>query len=388
MEPRTNKKFDRATFERQRKRIADYSSAKRKRMSDPAYSTSLPQDISLQLTYACNLRCKMCYQWNDDGYFNTFSAQQKKMEIDVDLFNKILDESKEAKSTLYIWGGEPLFHSDFEGISRALERDRRYTTMCTNGLLVEKNMESLLRISPDLALLFSIDGLGETNDKLRGNRTFERLMAQMYTLLDEQKRGNFKGTISVNTVLNDDLAPHIYEFMEYFDAMGVDSVYFNYPWYISEERAAQMDQFYADNLQWLGSGDPSGKQSWHSFTFKLSPASIPVIEDQISKLKKRVWNSRVRFQQHMEGEQIAGFIRDTFSPDRSCYAWSTRMEILADGKAGTCCKFFPELSVGNIREEGLLGLWKSEKFKKLREVLNRQLMPVCSKCILLYRNGR
>src|SRR5258708_7906580 len=120
MEPRTNQKFDRVTFERHQKRIGDYSSVKRKRISDPSYSTALPHEISLQLTYACNLRCKMCYQWNDDGYFNALSAQQKNMEIDVDLFNKILYESREARSNLYIWGGEPLYHSDFDGISKAM----------------------------------------------------------------------------------------------------------------------------------------------------------------------------------------------------------------------------------------------------------------------------
>ena len=69
--------------------------------------------------------------------------------------------------------------------------------------------------------------------------------------------------------------------------MGVDSVHFNYPWYISEERACQMDKLYAEHLQWLDNDPTEGKASWHSFTFKLSPQSIPVIQEQICELKKR-----------------------------------------------------------------------------------------------------
>jgi MoaA/NifB/PqqE/SkfB family radical SAM enzyme len=389
MEPKTNKKFDQQSFDRQIKRIEQWSITRKARLSSPAYYIDIPQEVSIQLTYACNLRCKMCYQWNETGYFNSANnTKNLHNEIDVDLFGKILEETVDVKSALYIWGGEPMFHSDFEGISKVLEKDLRYTTMCTNGMLIQKNMDSLLRISSNLALLISIDGLGDVNNELRGKMTFERVIQQIGDLFQEQKKGNYKGTISINAVLNDSLAPHIYEFMEYFNDLGVDSVYFNYPWYISPERANEMDKYYEANLAWL-ENEPllSDAKSWHSFNYKLSPDSAVIIQEQILKLKKRIWNSRVRFQQHMQDHEILNFITDSHSTNRSCFAWSTRIEILADGRAGTCCKFFPELSIGNIKDYGLLNLWRSEKFNKLRHILGNGLLPICSKCILLYRNG-
>ncbi|THU32986.1 radical SAM protein [Niastella caeni] len=389
MEPKTNRKFDKTTFDRQVKRIEQWSNTRKMRLSNPAYYIDIPQEISIQLTYACNLRCKMCYQWNETGYLNSASsAKNMHNEIAVDLFEKILEETLDIKSSLYIWGGEPLFHSNFEGISKALEKDLRYTTMCTNGLLIQKNMDSLLRISSNLALLISIDGLGDTNNELRGKLTFERVMTQISDLFTEQKKGTYKGTISINAVLNDSLAPHIYEFMEFFDDLGVDSVYFNYPWYISPQRAYEMDKFYNSKLAWIEDESTlSGTKSWHSFNYKLSPDSAIIVQEQIQKLKSRIWNSRVRFQQHMQDHEILDFIIDSHSSTRSCFAWSSRIEILADGRAGTCCKFFPELSIGNIKDYGLLNLWRSDKFNKLRHILGNGLLPICSKCILLYRNG-
>lgn len=387
MGPKTHHKLDSDSFKRLAKRVHDFSETRKQRIADPDYATQIPTELGLQLTYACNLRCKMCYQWNEDGYFHSFGQQHQKLEIDAELFNKILHETFAAKSSLYLWGGEPLFHSDFSAIAASLEADPRYTTMCTNGLLIEQHMESILKISSNLAVLCSVDGLDDANDDLRGKRTFERLMKQLKLLIDEQRKGNFKGTISINAVLNDRLAPDIELFMEFFEDLGVDSVYFNYPWYISEERAAEMDKFYAEKLSWLNNVTDGVKPSWHSYTYKLSPASADIIASQIDKLNTRTWNTRIRFQQHMEGDQIAEFITDKFTPNRSCFSYSSRLEILADGRAGTCSKFFPELSVGNLREEGLIDLWKSEKLSKLRNILSQQLMPACAKCYLLYRNG-
>jgi radical SAM protein with 4Fe4S-binding SPASM domain len=387
MEFRTTKKFDTQTFDRLQKRIKDLSVTKRELIKNPVYAAPLPTEIDIQLTYACNLRCKMCYQWNDDGYFHGYNKEIQKKEVSVDLFDRILYETREVKSRLYLWGGEPLYHSAWDQIASAIETDPRHTVICTNGILIEKNMESLIRISPHLALLVSIDGLGETNNALRGKSTFERLIAQMDLLLEEQKKGNYKGTVSVNVVLNDALIPQLYEFVEFFEAKGIDSIYFNYPWYISEERANQMDLFYAKNFNELKQEVTTEAGSWHSYTFKLSEYSEVLLQQQIKMLSSRVWKLRVRFQQHLENHEIMDFITDHHNSSKRCFALANRIEVLADGKVGTCSKFFPELAIGNLNEQSLTDIWRSDEFNHLRQVVSRGLMPVCSKCILLYRNG-
>jgi radical SAM protein with 4Fe4S-binding SPASM domain len=387
MEFKTSVKFDKSSFERLQKRIKDLSVTRRELSKNPTYATSIPHEVDIQLTYACNLRCKMCYQWNDDGYFHSYNKEIQNKEIDVDIFRKILRETHAAGSRLYIWGGEPLYHTNWAEIAGSIEQDPRYTVLCTNGILLEKNMDSLLKISPNLALLVSIDGIDEVNDALRGKKTFERAIRQVNMVLEEQRKGNYKGTVSVNVVLNDDLIPRLYEFVEYFERLGIDSIYFNYPWYISPERANAMDDFFKHNFPWLDKKNDHELSSWHSYTFKLSPASHAILQDQIQKLDSRVWNLRVRFQQQLESDQISAFISDTYEPQRKCFALSNRIEVLANGKVGTCSKFFPELSMGDLNTQTLVDIWQSEQFTKLRGIVNQGLMPVCAKCILLYRNG-
>lgn len=387
MEFKTSVKFTEQTFNRLQKRIKDFSEARRELALNPSFSTPIPHEVNLQLTYACNLRCKMCYQWNDEGFFHGYNKEIQQKELSIDIIKKVLSETRSIKSRMYLWGGEPLFHSKWNDIANELEQDLRHTIICTNGLLIEKNMDSLNKISSDLSLLVSVDGIDEVNDALRGKRTFEKIIRQLEIVKEEQQKGNFRGSISINAVLNDELIPQMIDFVEYFEALGVDSIYFNYPWFISKERALQMDSFYNENFSWLSSGVLTEKASWHSYTFKISSSSEQLLVEQIKKLKDRVWKVRVRFQQEIEMNDVGNFIDDSFQSNRKCLAFTNRIEIMADGKVGTCSKFFPEFTIGDLHQQSLIEIWRGEAFQGLRSVVARGLMPVCSKCVLLYRNG-
>lgn len=379
--------FDAETFSRLQKRIKDMSVTRRGVKESNSFALSVPTEVNIQLTHACNLRCKMCYQWNEDGYFHAYNQEIQNKELSVDAFKHILDETHEVKSRLYLWGGEPLYHSEWDKIADCIDNDPRHTVICTNGILIQKNMESILKISPHLALLISVDGLSEANNALRGKSTFERLVNQMDLLLDEQKKGNYKGSISVSAVLNDDLVLNLYEFVEYFEAKGVDSIYLNYPWYISPARAEQMDTYYKDNLHWLNDDHGQVEGSWHSYTFQLSERSEEILQQQIKRMSSKVWKSRVKFSQEINAHDIIDFITDKYNSQKRCFALANRAEVLANGKVGTCSKFFPELAVGNLNEQSLTEIWNSEKFNRLRQIVSTGIMPVCSKCVLLYRNG-
>ena len=56
--------------------------------------------------------------------------------FDIELFKKVLNETKKIKSRVYIWGGEPLCHKDFDKIADMLVEDPREVAMCTNTLLL------------------------------------------------------------------------------------------------------------------------------------------------------------------------------------------------------------------------------------------------------------
>jgi len=314
-----------------------------------------------------------------------------KDELSAEVFEKILFETLEAKSNLYLWGGEPTVHKEWDALSLMLEKDPRWTVICTNGLLIERKLESILRISANTVMLVSVDGFKEQHDAIRGKGTFDKTMHHIKLLTDLQKTGEFKGKVSMTLVLSDAFIPNLYEFAEYCEGIeGIDSLYIVYPWYITEAVANQMDAYYKQNFAWLNRLPLQPKPSWHSYTFHVAEGMVASLREQMARLNSRSWNIRLRFQPALEADEFTHFVAGTQQTGQrrtQCLSIANRMDVLADGSVSSC-KLYPEFSVGNLYEEGVMEIWQGEKFRRVREILAQGLTPICSKCVLLYLHGR
>ena len=390
MHPRTSRTLDAKEFADLKRTVALRSATRRGLAADPHYATPLPREVSMQLTYRCNLRCDHCYQWNEQGFFHDYSAERQRTDLDVGIIEKVLRDTAGTQSKLFLWGGEPLMHRRFDEVAALLARYPRTITMCTNGLLLERNLPHLLPLGKDLNLLVSLDGIGADHEALRGRGTFERTVRNIATMLDLRRSGEFDGEVSVSCMVSDATVGRMYEFMEWAEELGVNSVYFQFPWYISPTVAAAMDELYARSFQWLNPPAPGQRPTWHSYTYQLNPDLIGVLTDSMARLAARTWRVRARYQPQLEPDEVADFIRGTSSPAQRrsrCLAVSNRLEVHADGKVSSC-KFFPEFVIGDLTTAGVAEVWHSEPFRRVRAVLGETgLMPVCSKCILLYLNG-
>jgi len=211
-----------------------------------------------------------------------------------------------------------------------------------------------------------------------------------YILLKQRKKYN--GNINVNLVLNDANVLELYDIAMFCENLGIDTVYFCFPWYIPENVAKRMDEYFIQNFSWLNP-DFMNRQttaSWHSYTHHLSPDSKIILEEQVKKLNSRIWKTRVRIRPDMTLDEAEGFLLGTEEPAQNrkkCHAVSNRMDILADGTVSSC-KLFPEFKVGDLYSQEPLEIWKSKNYEKLRGIMYEGLTPICSKCIQLYLNGR
>lgn len=389
MQPQTNIKFDKQSFYRIRRSIKNMSYTKSERKKDAGFATDLPDDVGIQLTHQCNLRCQHCFQWNDDGFFHHLSKPEIKSQLDIDVFRKIMRQTESVKSNLYLWGGEPLMYSQWDELVQVLEQDTRWTVVCTNGILIMHKLDSLLKISSSLTLLISLDGFEFENDLVRGQGVFNKVIQNIDLLLKLKEQGLFKGEISINCVISEAFVPRMFEFLEYFEKKGVNTVYFCFPWYISSHTAHRMDEFFAENFKLICHSTSSAASSWHAYSYHLNPNVIDSLFNQISLINSRKWQIRVRFQPALELDEIAGFINgdDVVGQKRKeCLASSFRMNVLPSG-AVTVCKMFPEFTVGNLNTDDIANLWHNESFTYCRKLISSGLMPVCSKCVLLYLHG-
>ncbi|MDQ2586685.1 radical SAM protein [Saccharothrix yanglingensis] len=390
MHPTTSRKLNAKEFADIKHTVSIRSAARRNLRADPGYAAALPQEVSLQLTYRCNLRCTHCYQWNEQGFFRDFSSEKQRTELDVAVVEDVLRTTAPIRSKLFLWGGEPLMHSRFGEIAELLERHPRTVNMCTNGLLFKRRLDDLLRIGENLNLLVSLDGLGEDHEALRGRGTFARTTENIRRVLELKRDGEFGGEVSLSCMVSHVTVGRMYEFMEWAEDLGVNTVYFQFPWYISPEVARAMDELYEKSFAWLDNDTGTGRPTWHSYTYRLPPEQLPVLRESMARLASRRWRVRVRYQPQLAADEVEDFILGTSRPAQhrsKCLAVSNRMEVHADGNVSSC-KFFPEFVVGNLYDTGVADLWLGEPFRKVREILSAGgMMPVCSKCILLYLNG-
>lgn len=392
MRPEHNLKVDKRSFEWIKDSMRMVSQTEKLRKLNSSYSMDLPQEIGLQLTYKCNLRCTHCYQWNDKGFFHNYEKDMQKREIDLAIIIKLLKDTEASKPRLYFWGGEPLVHSQWEKICEYMMEDPRQSVICTNGLKLKDNYDIITALPEHPNLVVSIDGLKESHDKVRGKGTFIKILDNLmpYILLKQRKK--YKGNININLVLNDDNVGELYHLATLFENIGIDTIYFCFPWYIPEKVAIHMDEYFKEKFLWLNPsfGSNGVKASWHSYTHHLSETSKEILDEQVTLLNSRVWKTRVRFRPDLSIDESFGFLAGTEVPGqgrRTCHAISNRLDVLADGTVSSC-KLFPEFKIGDLNQQNLLDIWKCEDFKKLRSIMYEALTPICSKCIQLYLNGK
>ncbi len=390
MQPETRATFSRKEFNWMKKTIQLMAEGGRGRARNARYAAPVPAELGVQLTHRCNLRCSHCFQWRPGGFFHDYPGSKRAADLDPPVFEKLLSETRGARSRLYLWGGEPLLHGQWEAIAGMLKKDPRESVLCTNGLLLDRRMDSILPISRTLTLLISLDGFRDEHDAIRGPGTWDHLMKILARVKALRDGGRFEGGLSLICVIHDVLVQRLFDFARFCEGLGVDALYLNFPWYISPAAAARMDDDFQERFSWLTVLDKGGRASWRAYSHRVDPSLFPLLKQQLARLTGRKWTMRLRLQPPLESEELEPFLlgaERTARGPRTCLAVSNRMEIQADGRC-TACKFFPEFTAGDLNTRGVLEIWRGRTLGAIREIIDGGLTPVCSKCSLLHLGGR
>lgn len=148
-----------------------------------------PRMAYLLLTWKCNLRCVMCNVWKKEIY----------KQLGTEDFLRVIDNLPPL-DVVKVGGGEPFLRNDcIELIGRLQERVNPYYIMLiTNGTMTERIVKfAEVCGRPGLHLRLSVEGRGETHDKLRGRAgCFDKTMATLEALLPIMRRRKF--TLGIN----------------------------------------------------------------------------------------------------------------------------------------------------------------------------------------------
>src|SRR5205085_1171269 len=166
-----------------------------------------PLVLMLEPLFRCNLACVGCGKIDyPDAILNRRMSAQE-----------CWDAADECGAPMVaIPGGEPLIHKEIGEIVRGLVARKKFVSLCTNALLLEKKLH-LFEPSPYLFFSVHLDGLKDHHDKSVSQRgVFDRAVAAI-------KAAEAKGfTVNVNaTIFEGHAASEIAKFLDFCVELGV-----------------------------------------------------------------------------------------------------------------------------------------------------------------------
>lgn len=162
--------------------------------------SNVPVEFYIPLTDACNLDCSYCFQKNSNSQRNLHIEVLEKIILNIsDIVSKLNDEEK---STIVIFGGEPLLPQNYILVERILSfshHSKIPVRIITNGTNIN-HYKSLLKLYKDciIDLVITVDGEEELHNKKRfykGGKGSYKIIMEGLSILKELEVNH---TIRVN----------------------------------------------------------------------------------------------------------------------------------------------------------------------------------------------
>ena len=147
-----------------------------------------PLHVDLELVSTCNLNCEMCYTISDE-----FKSKVVKGFMDKNLAFKIIDEiSGHVFSLRLSFRGESTLHKNlFEIIEYAKKSGIKEVSFLTNATRLDLSFYQKLSSAGLDWLTCSIDGTGETYERIRYPTKFTTLISNLRSIADYRITSNY-----------------------------------------------------------------------------------------------------------------------------------------------------------------------------------------------------
>ena len=303
------------------------------------------ENITINLTNQCNLRCSHCYLNSYHKSESLLIPKFKKFVLEADANNFL---SKEAN--IAILGGEPLLAKEkvieIAKIGKELDLE---VIVSTNGLLIDQTFAKQAKEN-DLVVQVSLDGsCEEINSILRGKGNFEKSIRGIKQLIKE-------GVCTIiSMVVHEDNFHDIEDFFYLGLTLGVNEVR-----YIP--------------LKLIGNAKYNLKP--------IQKESLLLALDSLVRKEKRAKDYLKR--------DYYSIMKTTCSYSNKVFYCGTGLKTIlidSDGDVYPCPNHnLPEFKAGSIYEQSFKEIWKNNPiFNKIRSIYDvSKLNEKCSNCPVKY----
>ncbi len=346
--------------------------------------SSWPETLSLFITYRCNLKCKMCGQWGDQGIFKNYNKNVLSHQLSTDTIRRLIVDVKPFKPNITLFGGEPLIDPNIMTIIRVIKANGLRCNLITNGTLLEKYAAEILNSGLD-EIIFSLDGPSEIHDSIRGIPGAYARALKGFDLLNKLKKQNTsnKPFININSTIFEDNYGNLQETIEAAREFQPDNLTFHHLLFLDNNRIPVFQKKFQEQFGQI-------PYDWNGFGVDQIPNIDPMaIISQIKNIKAIKHPFNVGFYPNLNNDDIK--------------KWYTSFEFKSNSYRNRCLSLwmtayiFPDgtvrpyhtmnYDIGNINNESFLTIWNNNKFQKLRRhIIKHKSFEVCSKgCTEFFR---
>jgi radical SAM protein with 4Fe4S-binding SPASM domain len=195
---------------------------------------------------------------------------------------------------------------------------------------------------------------------------------------ERKKRKSNWPRIVTNSLLIDETYPRLLDTVQILADLPLDRCDLSLPMVTTEERGRAYERILARTWN-------AEARAWKGFMIEGLTVDLTELARLLRHVQKHY--SRTKFSLFPIG-RISGIpdwyhrLDLTFGFPR-CHAVTDNMNVLPNGDV-VLCNDLPDLVIGNITRQTVEEIWNGDIARSFRERLNKGLLPVCSRCCMLY----
>jgi MoaA/NifB/PqqE/SkfB family radical SAM enzyme len=335
-------------------------------------STIFPESISLTITNACNLRCKMCGQWSEEGYI---AQNGPSKNLKLNKWKSIIDELAEnGAGSVLLRGGEPFLFPGFLELIRYINSKNIFTSIDTNGTQIHLFADELVRLG-NIHLTISIDGPEKVHDRIRGLKgCFAAIKQNIHLLRECERKHEKKISTSLTFTISSDNYDHLGQIPDIARELTIPTITIVPYYWIPESDGLNYEKELQEIFQCRAF-------SWRGFHHDAAGVDVEKLILELRKYRSEL-KEIINFPYLTFDEaDYRQWFTDYSTPvgTRHCPNVERLLDIQPNGDANFCVDF-PDYSIGNIKDCTIKELWNSPRATSFRGYRKSSPLTICYRC--------
>jgi len=343
-------------------------------MTRSGAAMDFPQFISFTVTNACNLRCRMCGQWSEEGYvLNRTVDTRSRMSLGA--WKRLVDEIAHQKIRfILVRGGEPFLFNGIMELLRYINAHGLFLSIDTNGTILDRYAKELSRIG-NMHITFSVDGPEDVHDAVRKMKgSFRKIKENIALLTDLEKECGNTISKSICFTISKYNYTSLGSMADVARSLSIPSVNIVPYYHFSEMVGMAYDIELKENFQ-------TSAFSWKGFHHEESGVEFGRFQEELHRYRASLDGIYDFPYMPLTDDEYRIWFHDQSTQVKSaaCMNVEHLIDIQPNGEANVCVDF-PDYSIGNVKGASISEVWNSDRARRFREHRRTHALAVCHRC--------